>query len=108
MSRKRQNITLPADLILDVRIFANAKIVYAVLKTFPKNKDKADSLFNPTSAPAPSVTITHGAIIERSGLSRHTVAKSLNRLERTGWILQERSSGSANTYYFTAPPPLVG
>jgi CRP-like cAMP-binding protein len=103
MSRKRQNITLPADLILDVRIFANAKIVYAVLKTFPKNKDKADSLFNPTSAPAPSVTITHGAIIERSGLSRHTVVKSLNRLETAGWIVQERSLGSANRYFFTTP-----
>ena len=103
MSRKRQNITLPADLILDVRIFANAKIVYAVLKTFPKNKDKADSLFNPTSAPAPSVTITHGAIIERSGLSRHTVVKSLNRLKTAGWIIQERSLGSANRYFFTTP-----
>lgn len=103
MSRKRQNITLPADLILDVRIFANAKIVYAFLKTFPKNKDKADSLFNPTSAPAPSVTATHGAIIERSGLSRHTVVKSLNRLETAGWIVQERSLGSANRYYFTTP-----
>ena len=103
MSRKRQNIILPADLILDVRIFANAKIVYAVLKTFPKNKDEADSLFNPFSAPAPSVTITHGAIIERSGLSRHTVVKSLNRLETAGWIVQERSLGSANRYYFTTP-----
>ena len=29
---------MPVDLILDVRIFANAKIVYAILKTFPKNK----------------------------------------------------------------------
>jgi CRP-like cAMP-binding protein len=103
MSRKRQNITLPADLILDVRIFANAKFVYAVLETFPKNKDKADSLFQSTSAPAPSVTVTHGAIIERSGLSHHTVVKSLNRLEAAGWIFQERSLGSANTYFFTAP-----
>lgn len=103
MSRKRQNITLPADLILDVRIFANAKIVYAVLEIFPKNKEKADSLFNPSSAPAPSVTATHGAIIERSGLSRHTIVKSLNRLEAAGWIFQERSLGSANTYFFTAP-----
>ncbi len=103
MSRKRQNINLPADLILDVRIFANAKIVYAVLKTFPKNKDKADSLLNSSFAPAPSVTETHGAIIERSGLSRHTVAKSLNRLETAGWIVQERSLGSANRYFFTTP-----
>ena len=102
MSRKRQSITLPADLILDVRIFANAKIVYAILKTFPKNKVKADSSFN-SSYPAPSVTVTHGAIIERSGLSRHTVVKSLNRLETAGWIVQERSPGSANRYYFTAP-----
>jgi CRP-like cAMP-binding protein len=104
MSRKRQNITLPADLILDVRIFANAKIVYAVLKTFPKNKVKADS---PSSlsfaASVPAVTITHSAIIERSGLSRHTVVKSLNKLETAGWIIQERSPGSANKYYFTAP-----
>ncbi len=100
MSRKRQNIVLPADLILDVRIFANAKIVYAVLETFPKNKDKADSLVHPSSAPAPSVTVTHGAIVERSGLSRHTVVKSLNRLEAAGWIFQERSLGSANTYFW--------
>ncbi len=103
MSRKRQNITLPADLILDVHIFANAKIVYAVLKTFPKNKHKADSLFNASYAPATSVMVTHGAIIERSGLSRHTVVKSLNRLETAGWIFQERSLGSANTYFFTVP-----
>ena len=105
MSRKRQNITLPADLILDVRIFANAKIVYAILKTFPKNKVKADSpsysYFRRQCTR--SVTVTHGAIIERSGLSRHTVVKSLNRLETAGWIIQERSPGSANRYYFTAP-----
>ncbi len=94
---------MPADLVLDTGIFANAKIVYAVLETFPKNKDKADSLFYPSSAPPPSVTVTHGAIIERSGLSRHTVVKSLNRLEAAGWIIQERSLGSANRYYFTAP-----
>ena len=104
MSRKRQNITLPADLILDVRIFANAKIVYALLKTFPTNIVKADL---PSShhfaAAATSVTITHGAVIERSGLSRHTIVKSLNRLEAAGWIFRERSLGSANTYFFTAP-----
>ena len=104
MSRKRQNIILPADLILDVSIFANAKIVYAVLKTFPKNKVKAVSLPSTFFAgTAPLVTVTHGAIIERSGLSRHTVVKSLNRLEAAGWIVQERSLGSANRYYFTAP-----
>jgi CRP-like cAMP-binding protein len=96
---------LPADLILDVRIFANAKIVYALLKTFPTNNVKTDS---PSSSPsstaaATSVTVTHGAIIKRSDLSRHTIVKSLNRLEATGWIFQERSLGSANTYFFTAP-----
>lgn len=104
MSRKRQNITLPADLILDVRFFANAKIVYALLKTFPTNKVKADLPSSTSStAQARSVTITHGALIERSGLSRHTVVKSLNRLETAGWIVQERSPGSANRYYFTTP-----
>jgi CRP-like cAMP-binding protein len=104
MSRKRQNITLPADLILDIRIFANAKIVYAVLKTFPKNKVKADLESSLSfAATATSVTVTHAAIIERSGLSRHTVVKSLNRLETADWIVQERSLGSVNTYFFTAP-----
>ncbi|MEJ7860544.1 MAG: hypothetical protein WKF90_02790 [Pyrinomonadaceae bacterium] len=104
MSRKRQNITLPADLILDVRIFANAKIVYALLKTFPTNIVKADLPSSPSStAAATSVTVTHSAINERSGLSRHTIVKSLNRLESAGWIIQERSLGSANTYFFTAP-----
>ena len=61
MSRKRQNITLPADLILDVRIFANAKIVYAVLKTFPKNKVKADSpsfLSSAANVRSQSVSVT--------------------------------------------------
>ncbi len=96
---------MPADLILDVCIFANAKIVYALLKTFPTNIVKTDS---PSSSPsssatAASVTVTHGAITERSGLSRHTVVKSLNRLEAAGWIIRERSLGSANTYFFTAP-----
>ncbi len=95
---------MPADLILDVRIFANAKIVYALLKTFPTNIVKADL---PSShhfaAAATSVTVTHGAITQRSGLSQHTIAKSLNRLETAGWIIQERSLGSANKYYFTAP-----
>ncbi len=95
---------MPADLILDVRIFANAKIVYAVLKTFPTNKVKADSPSSLSStAAATSVTVTHGAIIERTGLSRHTIVKSLNRLEAAGWIFQERLLGSANTYFFTAP-----
>lgn len=95
---------MPADLILDVRIFANAKIVYALLKTFPANKVKADL---PSShhfaAAATSVTVTHGSITQRSGLSRHTIVKSLNRLEAAGWIIRERSLGSANTYFFTAP-----
>jgi len=104
MSRKRRNITLPADLILDVRIFANAKIVYALLKTFPANKVKVDLPSSPSStAAATSVTVTHGAITQRSGLSRHTIVKSLNRLETAGWIIQERSLGSANTYFFMAP-----
>ena len=106
MSRKRQNITLPADLVLDVRIFANAKIVYAVLETFPKNKEKADSppfLSSAANARSISVAVTHGAIIEKSGLSRHTVVKSLNRLETAGWIIQERSLGAASKYYFTTP-----
>ena len=106
MSRKRQNITLPADLILDVRIFANAKIVYAVLKTFRKNNVKADSpsfLSSAANAQSVSVTVTHGAIIEKSSLSHHTVVKSLNTLETAGWIFQERSLGAANKYYFTAP-----
>ncbi len=104
MSRKRQNITLPADLILDIRIFANAKIVYAVLKTFPTNIVKADSPSSLSSAAtATSVTVTHSAITQRSGLFRHTMVKSLNRLETAGGIFQERSFGSANTYFFTAP-----
>ncbi len=92
--------------MLDVSIFANAKIVYAVLKTFPKNKVKADSpsfLSSAANAQSVSVTVTHGAIIERSGLSRHTVVKSLNRLETAGWIIQERRLGSANRYFFTTP-----
>lgn len=106
MSRKRQNITLPADLILDIRISANAKIVYAILKTLPKNKVETDSPSFPTAAAnagAVPVTVTHGATIERCGLSRHTVVKSLNRLETAGWIIKERSLGSANRYYLTAP-----
>jgi CRP-like cAMP-binding protein len=96
---------MPADLILDNRIFANAKIVYALLKTFPTNKVKADlpSSSLSTTAATTSVTVTHGTIIERSGLSHHTVVKSLNRLEAAGWFIQERSLGSANTYFFTAP-----
>ncbi len=71
---------MPADLILDVRIFANAKIVYALLKTFPTNIVKVDLPSSLSTTPiAISVTVTHSAIIERSGLSRHTIVKSLNR-----------------------------
>ena len=106
MSRKRQNITLPADLILDIRISANAKIVYAILKMFRQNIVKVNLPPFPSSAVNDrlgSITITHGEIIERSGLSLHTVIKSLNRLETAGWIIQERSLGSANRYYFTTP-----
>ena len=104
MSRSKQNITLPAALILDVRIFANAKIVYAVLETFPKTKVKVGSSSSQSSAAAvSSVTVTHNAVVERSGLSRHTVIKSLNRLEKAGWIVREISLGSANRYYFTVP-----
>ncbi len=97
MSRKRQNITLPLDLVLDAKFSSNAKVVYAVLKTFPKDKAQADSLAYP------GVTVTHREIIGRSHLSHHTVVKALTRLELAGWIIQERSLGSANRYYFTAP-----
>lgn len=88
-------MTLPLDLILDGEISSNAKIIYAVLKSFSKGKVKTGS--------APAVTVTHREITKTSNLSGHTVVKSLTRLEQAGWIAQQRSAGSANQYIFTNP-----
>ncbi len=88
---------LPLDLILDGKFSPSAKVVYAVLKTFPKDKVPAVSLASP------GVTVTHREIIGRSNLSRHTVVKALTRLVLAGWIIKERSVGSTNRYVFTTP-----
>lgn len=100
MSRKRQSIALPTDLIFDDRISSNAKVVFAVLMTFPKDKVRAGS-----AVAAPAVTVTHREVIEKSNLSQHTVVKSLARLKLTGWITQERIAGFANRYVLTLPVP---
>lgn len=100
MSRKRQIVPLPTDLILDGGISSNAKVVYAVLRTLPKDKVQAGS--------ATVVTVTHREITGKSNLSHQTVVKSLARLELTGWIIQVRSAGAANRYVFTTPVSRTG
>lgn len=100
MSRKRKNITLPAELILDARLLPNAKMVYAVLLTFPKDKPRGGSS---AVRSASSVTAMHREIIEASGLSVHTVIKSLNRLDACGWLRRERNAGFPNRYFFRTP-----
>ncbi len=88
-------MALPTDLILDGAISSNAKVVYAVLMTFPTDRVRAGS----------AVIVTHREVIEKSNLSHHTVVKCLARLELSGWIMQERTSGYANRYVFTSPVP---
>lgn len=95
MSRKRLLITLPLDLLLDVEISSNAKIVYAVLRSFLVGKHKpGHKLF---------VRVAKREIVEKSGLSLHTVTKSITILKRAGWIRAEKIWGAANRYFFTAP-----
>ena len=95
MSRKRLTINLSLDLILDAKISSNAKIVYAVLKNFVVGK--------PNSGRKLSVVVTRREIVEKSGLSLHTVTKSIGTLKRAGWICPEKIWGSANRYFFTTP-----
>jgi DNA-binding MarR family transcriptional regulator len=93
--KKRKNVLIPIELVTDNNLPPSAKIIYAVLKSFQKGKPNTDS--------AASVILTHAEIIEKSNFSKHTVAKALNLLERNRWIEQQRNSGSANRYIFTAP-----
>lgn len=95
MSRKRLTIGLPLDLILDVEISSNAKIVYAVLKSFLIGKLKPGQ--------KPFVVVARREIMDKSGLSLHTVTKSIAALTRAGWIRPEKIWGSANRYFFTSP-----
>ena len=39
--------------------------------------------------------------MEKSGLSLHTVTKSIAILKRAGWIRPEKFWGAANRYFFT-------
>ncbi len=95
MSRKRLTINLPLDLILDVEISSNAKIVYAVLKSFPVGKPKpGQKQFG---------VIARRDIMEKSGLALHTVTKAIAALKHAGWIYSEKIQGSANRYFFTTP-----
>ena len=95
MIRKRSIIILPLDLILDRKVSSNAKIVYAVLKSFSVEKPKpGNRLF---------VRVAQRDVMEKCGLSRHTVTKALKALKRAGWVRPEKIWGSANEYAFTSP-----
>ena len=95
MSRKRTTINLPLELLLDTGISSNAKIVYIVMKSFLVGKPKpGQKIF---------VVVTRREMIDKSGLSLHTVTKSIAALKRAGWICPENIWGSANRYFFTSP-----
>jgi DNA-binding MarR family transcriptional regulator len=91
----RKNITIPLALVINPELSTAAKVIYAILKTFQtdKNATNLDS----------SVIVTHGEIIERSNLSKHTVTKALNLLASNGWIEWRQNAGAANQYTFTTP-----
>ena len=93
--KSKTNVILPLSVVTSNNLSPSAKVIYAILKSFQKGK----TLPNNDS----SVIVTHAEIIERSHLSKKTVAKALNQLEEEGWIEQERNSGSANKYIFTIP-----
>ena len=95
MSRKRLLIVLPLELILDRTISSNAKIVYALLKSVLVGKPKpGQKLF---------VVVAKRNIMAKSGLSLHTVTKSIASLKRAGWVRPEKIQGAANRYFFTTP-----
>lgn len=100
MSRQRKNITLPADLIFDRNLIPGARILYAVLLTFPGDKDSNGSS---DFGSVPSVTATHREIADRSGFSINTVIKFLNLLEDAGWLGWDADPGFPNRYFFTTP-----
>jgi DNA-binding MarR family transcriptional regulator len=93
--KSKTNVILPLSVVTNDNLSPSAKVIYAILKSFQKGK----TLPNNDS----SVIVTHAEIIERSHLSKKTVAKALNQLEEQGWIEQERNLGSANKYIFTIP-----
>jgi DNA-binding MarR family transcriptional regulator len=93
--KSKTNIILPLSVVTSDDLSPSAKVIYAILKSFQKGK----TLPNNDS----SVIVTHAEIIERSRLSKKTVAKALSQLDEEGWIEQERNSGSANKYIFTIP-----
>ena len=88
-------IILPLLVVTSGNLSPSAKVIYAILKSFQKGKTLPHN--------DSSVIVTHAEIIERSHLSKKTVAKALNQLEEQGWIEQERNLGSANKYIFTIP-----
>jgi hypothetical protein len=76
--------------------------VYIALRSYKKNGGGGDCF---PSSPK---------IIKRSGLSRETVKRALNELERCGFIVRHKSKGVSNRYSFpnsfagyVAAPPVV-
>lgn len=82
-------------LVMDGDLASAAKVIYMVLKTFPKDKSAPDGKF--------AVIAAHKELMRKSGLSQKTVVKGLSNLEAAGWIEQQSNSGHPNKYIFTAP-----
>lgn len=67
-----------------------AKWIYVVVRSFQ---------FNGSGTSFPS----YPAIMERSGLSRASVARALAELEHFGWIGRDKKHGGSTTYVFFFP-----
>jgi DNA-binding MarR family transcriptional regulator len=90
--KTKTHVLIPLAVITSDELSLAAKSIYAVLKSFQTGKTLPHN-----NSP---VIVTHGEIAERSHLSKNTVMKALNQLEKSGWIEQERNIGSANKYIF--------
>ncbi len=93
--KSKTKVILPLIIVMSQDLSPSSKVIYAILKSFQKGK----TIPNNDS----SIIVTHAEIIERSHLSKKTVTKALNQLEKEEWIERERNLGSANRYIFTIP-----
>ncbi len=91
---RHNTIGIPIPCLFDPTVSTTAKVIYLVLKSFPKDKSSTSN--------EKIVTVSHSEIIGKSGLSQKTVVKALKNLESTGWIQKINEMGRKNKYILHA------